>query len=57
MLISDPQFLRDCTDEALYNEICDKFEEFSDIQTTARAFDDAIVQIEAKFVASQVEDA
>ena len=31
MLISDPQFLRDCTDEALYNEICDQFTEFTSI--------------------------
>ena len=31
MLISDPQFLRECTDEALYNEICDQFTEFTSI--------------------------
>ena len=31
MLISDPQFLRDCTDEALYNEICDQFTELTSI--------------------------
>ena len=57
MLISDPDALRRCTDESLYRVIPEYYPEIKKVTTSAKAFNDAIVQIEVSFNAREIQDA
>ena len=56
-LIADPQAMRICSDENLYQLIPQYYPEFKKVSTSARAFNGAIIQMEANFNVREVEDA
>ena len=57
MLIAKPKDMRHCTDETFYKVIPMYYKEVKKISTSARAFDNAIVQIKTNFNGREIEDA